>query len=101
MTLPNAITLSRVTGSVSELGKILDPMADSMYRLMVFAAFTQVGWMPAWMLAIFIVRDVGVAYIRNMALRGIVRCGAVQRQGEGRYAGRGADFRRGGGGVQS
>jgi CDP-diacylglycerol--glycerol-3-phosphate 3-phosphatidyltransferase len=60
---------ARLTGKVSELGKILDPMADSMYRLTVFAAFTQVGWMPAWMLAIFIVRDVGVAYIRNMALQ--------------------------------
>lgn len=61
--------VARLTNSVSEAGKILDPMADSMYRLMIFAAFVENNWMPAWMLAIFIVRDVGVAYTRIIASR--------------------------------
>jgi len=61
--------VARATGSVSEIGKVLDPMADSMYRLMIFAAFVQAGWMAAWMLSIFIVRDVGVAYARVIASR--------------------------------
>lgn len=60
---------ARATGQVSEAGKILDPMADSMYRLMIFAGFVELGWMPAWMLVIFILRDVGVAYTRIFASR--------------------------------
>jgi len=61
--------VARLTGAVSEAGKILDPMADSMYRLMIFAGFVQNGWMAAWLLAIFIVRDIGVAYTRIIASR--------------------------------
>jgi CDP-diacylglycerol--glycerol-3-phosphate 3-phosphatidyltransferase len=61
--------VARATGSVTEVGKILDPMADSMYRLMIFACFVQNGWMPAWMFSIFVLRDVGVAYSRIIAVQ--------------------------------
>ena len=61
--------VARLTRSVTDVGKVLDPMADSMYRLMIFAAFVQVGWMGAWLLAVFVVRDIGVSYARLVALQ--------------------------------
>lgn len=61
--------VARATGAVTDAGKILDPMADSMYRLIIFAAFVQNGWMPAWMMAVFVVRDVAVAYCRIIAMK--------------------------------
>lgn len=60
--------VARATGAVTDAGKILDPMADSMYRLIIFAAFVQNAWAPAWLLAVFIVRDIGVAYCRIIAM---------------------------------
>jgi CDP-diacylglycerol--glycerol-3-phosphate 3-phosphatidyltransferase len=59
--------VARLTNTVTPAGKILDPMADSMYRLTIFAAFVQNAWMPAWMFCVFIIRDVGVAYCRVVA----------------------------------
>ncbi len=58
--------LARRLGQVSELGKVLDPFADSISRLSYFVAFASVGIMPAWILLILIYRDVAVAYIRVM-----------------------------------
>lgn len=58
---------ARGLGAVTAIGKILDPMADSMYRLTIFAAFVQNGWMPAWLMCVFILRDIGVSYLRIVA----------------------------------
>jgi len=59
--------VARATKSITPAGKLLDPMADSMYRLTIFALFVQLAWMPAWMMCIFIIRDIGVAYLRMVA----------------------------------
>jgi CDP-diacylglycerol---glycerol-3-phosphate 3-phosphatidyltransferase len=56
--------LARRRGQVSNIGKLLDPMADSLYRVSVFTAFTANHWMPLWMLLIVICRDVSVSYLR-------------------------------------
>ena len=61
--------MARRLGQVSELGKILDPFADSISRLTYFVAFTAAGIMPAWVLVILVYRDVAVAYIRVMVAR--------------------------------
>lgn len=61
--------IARARNAVTGIGKILDPMADSIYRLTIFAAFVQNGWMPAWLLCIFIIRDVSVAYIRIIGVQ--------------------------------
>jgi len=50
----------------SELGKVLDPFADSLSRLTYFIAFAGSGILPLWMLLILVYRDVAVAYIRVM-----------------------------------
>lgn len=65
--------VARVTNSISNVGKLLDPLCDSLYRLMIFIGFAGIGWLPIWMLAIFVSRDLVVAYIRVfMALNHIV-----------------------------
>ncbi len=61
--------VARATNSVTDSGKILDPMADSIYRLTIFSAFVQNDWMPAWLLCVFILRDVSVAYVRIGAVQ--------------------------------
>lgn len=61
--------LARARNAVTATGKILDPMADSIYRLTIFAAFVQNGWMPAWLFCIFIIRDVAVAYMRIIGVQ--------------------------------
>lgn len=48
----------------SELGKVLDPFADSLSRLTYFVAFAGSGILPLWILLILIYRDISVAYIR-------------------------------------
>lgn len=59
--------VARSSARVSNLGKILDPMADSIYRSSVFIAFVINGWMPVWMFAIVVWRDLTVSYLREIA----------------------------------
>ena len=61
--------LARMFKQETELGKVLDPFADSLSRLTYFVAFAGSGIMPFWILLILIYRDVGVAYIRVMISR--------------------------------
>ena len=56
--------IARRYKSVSALGKIIDPMADSLYRALVFLGFMSVGWMPVWMEGLIFSRDIIVSYIR-------------------------------------
>jgi len=58
--------VARRSGQVSAVGKILDPMADSLYRMSVFTAFAANGWLPIWMFIVLMYRDIGVSYIRIM-----------------------------------
>jgi CDP-diacylglycerol--glycerol-3-phosphate 3-phosphatidyltransferase len=65
--------VARRLGHVTDLGKLLDPMADSMYRFCIFLAFFGQGAMDAWMIGIIFGRDLIVAYTRvYAATRGIV-----------------------------
>jgi CDP-diacylglycerol--glycerol-3-phosphate 3-phosphatidyltransferase len=57
---------ARSLNQESELGKVLDPFADSLSRLTYFVAFAGSGILPVWILLILIYRDVTVAYIRVM-----------------------------------
>jgi CDP-diacylglycerol--glycerol-3-phosphate 3-phosphatidyltransferase len=57
---------------VTELGKILDPMADSIFRISVFFAFTQgIVALPLWLVLLFFYRDSIISMLRTLcALRG-------------------------------
>jgi CDP-diacylglycerol--glycerol-3-phosphate 3-phosphatidyltransferase len=63
---------ARTLNQESEMGKVLDPFADSLSRLTYFVAFAGSGILPLWILLILIYRDVSVAYIRVMVSRGKV-----------------------------
>lgn len=64
--------LARKHNKVTELGKLLDPMADSIFRLSVLLAFTQgVIQIPILLVCIFFYRDTVISTLRTLcALRG-------------------------------
>ena len=63
---------ARALNQESEMGKVLDPFADSVSRLTYFVAFAGSGILPLWILLLLVYRDVTVAYIRVMVSRGKV-----------------------------
>lgn len=64
--------LARRHNKVTEFGKVLDPMADSLFRITVFLSFTQgVVQLPLLVVLIFILRDAIVNSLRTLcALKG-------------------------------
>lgn len=64
--------LARKHNKVTELGKLLDPMADSIFRLSVFLAFTQgIIQIPLLLVSLFFYRDTIISTLRTLcALRG-------------------------------
>ncbi len=65
--------VARRLNQVTDLGKILDPMADSISRISVFLTFTQgVIQLPLLLVFVFIYRDAVVSTLRTVcALRGV------------------------------
>lgn len=63
---------ARKYNQVTDLGKILDPMADSIYRISVFLTFTQPPLnLPLLLVFIFLYRDSVISTLRTIcALRG-------------------------------
>lgn len=65
--------LARKKNQVTELGKILDPMADSIFRVSVLLTFTQgLVHLPLLLIFVFIYRDMIISTLRTVcALRGV------------------------------
>jgi CDP-diacylglycerol--glycerol-3-phosphate 3-phosphatidyltransferase len=65
--------IARRRNQVSELGKVLDPIADSIFRLSVFLAFTQGPIaLPMLLVLCFFYRDSIISMLRTLcALKGI------------------------------
>ncbi len=55
---------ARSRSQVSDIGKLLDPMSDTIARMSYFIGFLVMGFAAAWMVAILVYRDVVVAYLR-------------------------------------
>jgi len=65
--------LARSRGEVTDFGKLLDPLADSISRVTVFVAFMWVGMIPWWMVLVFVYRDSLISTMRTVcAYRGEV-----------------------------
>lgn len=65
--------VARRTNQVTDLGKLLDPMADSIFRLSVFLTFTQgIIQLPLPLVLVFLYRDSAISTLRTVcALRGV------------------------------
>ncbi len=55
---------ARRRNEVSDFGKILDPLADSLSRLTIFISFLVAGIAPIWMVLVFLYRDSAISTIR-------------------------------------
>ncbi len=65
--------LARARGSVTTLGKVLDPLADKVLVLGVLACLAAQGRLSAWVVAVVLVREVAVTAMRAVVgRRGIV-----------------------------
>ena len=56
--------LARRTGAVTELGKLMDPIADKLLMLsalVVLSVFDEVAW---WVTILFLVREIGITVMR-------------------------------------
>ena len=54
--------LARKLNQVSDLGKIIDPLADKICIIAVFVYFAIIGKIPLWFMILVIVRDVAVFF---------------------------------------
>jgi CDP-diacylglycerol--glycerol-3-phosphate 3-phosphatidyltransferase len=58
--------LARRYGLVSNLGKVMDPVADKLLVSCSLIMLTALGWMPAWIACIIIGRELAVTGLRNI-----------------------------------
>ncbi|MDE2221841.1 MAG: CDP-diacylglycerol--glycerol-3-phosphate 3-phosphatidyltransferase [Candidatus Omnitrophica bacterium] len=61
--------LAKTRGVISDFGKIMDPIADKVLMLSVFAVLAHLGQIAAWMFIVIAVREVGVTLYRLQAMR--------------------------------
>ncbi len=59
--------IARRYQQISQLGKILDPLADSISRFTVFLGFLALGYASVWAIALIFYRDSIVAFVRILA----------------------------------
>ena len=75
---------ARSRKQVSDIGKLLDPMSDTIARLSYYMGFLVMGYAEPWMMAILIYRDVVISYLRVFsALTGT----AMGRRTSGKWKG--------------
>lgn len=59
--------LARTRGQVSVLGKFLDPLADKLIVTAVLVFMVALGRVPAWVVVVFIARDLAINGLRSVA----------------------------------
>jgi CDP-diacylglycerol--glycerol-3-phosphate 3-phosphatidyltransferase len=69
--------LARRYKQVSDFGKLMDPYADSAFRLTVLFSFASreygAHWVPLWMVVLLLYRDIVTSVLRTFAIkRGVV-----------------------------
>ncbi len=58
--------IARRRGMESELGKIMDPLADKLLISSAFIMLVSHNWVPAWVVCIIIGREIAVTGLRNI-----------------------------------
>jgi len=57
---------ARRRGLVSNLGKVMDPVADKLLVSSVCIMLAAIGWVPAWVVCIIVGRELAVTGLRNI-----------------------------------
>jgi nicotinamide-nucleotide amidase len=60
--------LARRFGTVTELGKFLDPLADKLFILAVLVTLVQEGMLPAWVVVVIFSRELLITILRSVGL---------------------------------
>jgi CDP-diacylglycerol--glycerol-3-phosphate 3-phosphatidyltransferase len=58
--------IARTRGLTSNLGKVMDPVADKLLVSSAFIMLSALGWVPAWVVCIIIGREIAVTGLRNI-----------------------------------
>ncbi len=58
--------LARRRGLVTDLGKVMDPVADKLLVSSSFIMLASLHWIPAWVVCIIIGRELAVTGLRNI-----------------------------------
>jgi len=60
---------ARKLNQTTDVGKVMDPFADSLSRITYFLCFTIYGIMPVWIFCMVLYRDLAVSFIRQLVAR--------------------------------
>lgn len=52
--------IARKTNTISEIGKMIDPVADKLCALVLFIYTVWIGWIPVWFLLFAMARDISI-----------------------------------------
>lgn len=59
--------IARRSGTVTNLGKFLDPLADKFLTSSAFVAFALLDYVPWWMVIVIVFRDMLITVLRSLA----------------------------------
>ena len=59
--------IARRSGTVTNIGKFLDPLADKFLTSAAFIAFALLGVVPWWMVVVIVIRDLVITLLRSFA----------------------------------
>ncbi len=51
---------------MTNFGKFADPLADKLLVMTALIFFVQFGWVPAWMVAIIVIRELAITGLRTL-----------------------------------
>jgi CDP-diacylglycerol--glycerol-3-phosphate 3-phosphatidyltransferase len=60
--------LARKWGLVSAIGAFLDPLADKLMVVTTLVMLVPLGWLPAWLVAVLICRELTITALRTIAV---------------------------------
>jgi CDP-diacylglycerol--glycerol-3-phosphate 3-phosphatidyltransferase len=60
--------IARKYGLVTDLGKVMDPFADTFSRLTYFVCFLMAGIMPAWAFIVIMWREFSIIFVRMLMM---------------------------------
>lgn len=60
--------LARTVYGITSFGKLMDPLADKVMVCAAFVSFTELGWVPAYIVVIIIAREFLVTGLRLLAI---------------------------------